>query len=332
MNKESTEQLKGIAILLVVIGHLFVTKFINTTNPAFNYLGAQGVAIFLILSGYGITSSYLTKGMDKSFLGRRLRTVLLPYSLVTLVWFVYDYFRSTVYPLRTILLSLFGLDFKLTMDGTMWYIFFILMWYFLFYLIFSFSFPNILKVGLLFGFAYLLRYHSRSNLTEVVYWQWGLHAIMFPLGSLFALVPLERFSKQTLQMGFGLMGIMGLAAYLLNLQDNALGLGPYMLSNLGFALVAFSVIIVLGQLGYHSQLLGFIGSISYEVYLLEAVFMYKLALPYVLPNKGLSLGLYVLALVGGSLLLKRSMKQLLQIISRKQDLKAENTPGPWLAG
>ncbi|SDG42881.1 acyltransferase family protein [Desulfosporosinus hippei] len=331
MNKQSSEQLKGIAILLVVVGHLFVTKFINTANPAFNYLGAQGVAIFLILSGYGITSSYLTKGLDKSFLERRLRTVLLPYSLVTLVWFVYDYIKGTAYPLRTILLSLFGLDFKLTMDGTMWYIFFILMWYCVFYLLFSLKLPTILKVGLLFGFAYLLRYHSRFNLTEVVYWQWGLHAIMFPLGSLLALVPLKSFSKQTLRLGFGLMGTMGLVTYLLNYRDNDLGLGPYMLSNLGFALVAFSVIIILGQQGYYSRLLGFIGSISYEVYLLEAVFMYKFALPYVLPNKVLSLGLYLLALVGASLLLKKGMKQS-PIFSRRQDLNSENTPGPGLAG
>ncbi|KGK87224.1 hypothetical protein DP73_14505 [Desulfosporosinus sp. HMP52] len=328
MNKQTSEQLKGIAILLVVIGHLFVTKFINTTNPAFNYLGAQGVAIFLILSGYGITSSYLTKGLDKSFLGRRLRTVLLPYSLVTLVWFLYDNSRGTTYPLRTILLSLFGLDFKLTMDGTMWYIFFILMWYFIFYLLFSLKLPTILKVGLLFGFAYLLRYHSRFNLTEVVYWQWGLHAIMFPIGSLLALVPLESFSKQTLKLGFGLMGTMGLVTYLLNYRDNALGLGPYMLSNLGFALVAFSVLMILGQLGYYSWLLGFIGSISYELYLLEAVFMYKFSLPYVLPNKVLSLGIYLLALVAGSLLLKRGMKQLLLIFSHRQELNPENTLGP----
>lgn len=314
MNKQSTEQLKGIAILLVVIGHLFVTKFINSTNPAFNYLGAQGVAIFLILSGYGITTSYIKKGLDKNFLLRRLRTVLLPYALVTMIWFIYDYFRGTVYPLKTILFSIVGLDFKLTMDATMWYIFFILMWYLLFYLIFSLKLPIILKVGFLFAVAYLLRYHSRVNLTELVYWQWGLHAIMFPIGSLLALVPLEYFEKKTVIIGLSGLGITGLGVYFMNIRNNALGLGPYMLSDLGFALAVISLIIIFEKFGYYSRVLRFIGAISYELYLFEAVFMYKLCLPYVLPNKALSLGIYILALVGSSLLLKKIVKYWSQVL------------------
>lgn len=332
MNKQSSEQLKGISILLVVFGHLFVTKFINVTNPAFSYLGAQGVAIFLILSGYGITTSFLKRGLDKGFLVRRLRTVLLPYSLVTVIWFVYDYFKGRTYPLKTILLSLSGFDFKLTMDATMWYISFILIWYLIFYVIFTLKLPNILRVGLLFGFAFLFRYHSRIYFTELVYWQWGLHAIMFPLGALFAFLRRESLSEKTLKIGFSLIAIMGLGMYMLNLRNNSLGLGPYMLSNLSFAIAAISLIIVLERVGLHSRLLRFIGSISFEIYLLEAVFMYKLCLPYVWTNKVLSLGLYILALVGSSLLLKKGIKWLLGAFSGGQGLNGEDVKGQKLTG
>lgn len=305
MNKHLTEQLKGIAIILVVLGHLFVTKFINITNPAFNYLGAQGVALFLILSGYGLTKSFLHKGIDQSFLLRRWRVVLIPYSLVTLVWFVYDYWLGKLYSLKIILLSLAGFDFQLTMDATMWYISYILIWYGVYYIVFNLKLPDLVKVVLLFGVAYLFRYHSRVNLTEQVYWQWGLHAFMFPLGALFAFLPQPQWSEKTQKLGLGFMGLIALGIYLLNLKNNSLGLGPYMLSNFSFA-VGIIVLIMLGErLGHQSRLLRFVGSISYEIYLLEAVFMYKLCIPYLLPSKILSLCLYILLLTGSSLLLKR---------------------------
>ena len=315
LSKQSTEQLKGIAIILVVLGHFFVTKFINSANSAFNYLGAQGVAIFLILSGYGLTKSFLKRGMDKGFLARRLRAVLLPYSLVTLLWFVLDYFQGIMYPIKNIVLSLAGFDFNLIMDATMWYITFILMWYLIYYLIFSLRLPNSFRVGLLFGFAYLFRYHSRVDFTEQVYWQWGLHAFIFPLGTLLALVPKPRLGKQTLTVGLGFIGIMGLGIYRFNVQNNDLGLGPYMLSNFGFSVATMSFIIILERFDLYSQLLRFIGSISFEIYLLEAVFMYKLSLPYVLPNKVLSFCLYIIVLIGASVLLRKITTLLLKLFS-----------------
>ncbi|TGE33822.1 acyltransferase [Desulfosporosinus sp. Sb-LF] len=333
MNKQSTEQLKGIAILLVVLGHLFVTKFINCSSLAFGYLGAQGVAIFLVLSGYGLTTSFLKNGIDKGFLVRRLRAVLLPYSLVTMLWFMVDYFfKGKMYPIKTIVLSLIGFDFQLTMDATMWYITFILMWYLIYYVIFSLKLPNILRVGLLFGLAYLFRYHSRVNFTELVYWQWGLHAIMFPLGALFALVRYPRLSDKTVNLGLGLFGIVGLGFYIINLKDNGLGLGPYMLSNFAFSAATISLMILLERCGLYSRLLRFIGSISYEIYLLEAVFMYKLNLPYVFPNKVLSLCLYIAVLVGSSLLLKKGMMLSLKLFSRSQRMNREDAWGEGISG
>lgn len=53
MKKEDTLALKAIAIIFVLLGHL-------------NYLdssGAWGVHIFLILSGYGLETSYQWNGL-----------------------------------------------------------------------------------------------------------------------------------------------------------------------------------------------------------------------------------------------------------------------------
>lgn len=306
-NRQSTEQLKGIAIILVVLGHLFVTKLINSQNPAFDYLGAQGVALFLILSGYGLTKSFLQKGIEKSFLLRRWRVVLIPYSLVTFVWLGYDYWHGKLYSLKIILLSLVGFDLHVTLDATMWYISFILIWYGIYYILFNSKLSNLVKVSLLFGvaMAYLFRYHFRVNMTAQVYWQWGLHAFMFPVGVLLAFLPQQQWSEKIQKVGLGLLSLIALGIYLLNVKNNLLGLGPYMLSNLSFAVGIMALMMLGERLGHVSRLLRFVGSISYEIYLLEAVFMSKLGIPYLLPNKILSLGLYIILLTGASLFLKK---------------------------
>lgn len=297
LDKQSTEKLKGIAILLVVFGHLFVTKFFNIANPNVKYLGAQGVALFLILSGYGLTQSFLKKGIDRSFLVRRGKTVLLPYFLVTLIWIVLDYVFGTVYPFKTEVLALIGFDFSGSLDATMWYIAYILIWYILFYITFRLPLPQLLRVVLLFGFAYLFRYHSKFSLTEQVHWEWGLHAFMFPLGVTWAILTSKFQNARWLLYPTVVLGFGGLVVYMLNVKNNDLGLGPYMVSNFGFALALIALVLVFQALRIHFPFLEFIGSISYEIYLFEAVLMYKYSLLYLLPNKGVSLLLYFSGLI-----------------------------------
>lgn len=307
-DRQLTEQLKGVAILLVVLGHLFVTKFFNTSIHAVNYLGAQGVAIFLILSGYGLTQSFFIKGMDRTFLLRRVKTVLLPYSLVTLVWVVLDYFYGKAHSLKIVGLSLLGFDFQLTFDATMWYISFILMWYLIFYVTFRLSIPNLLRVIILFGFAYIFRYHSRDPLTEQVYWQWGLHAFMFPIGVVWALIASKFELRSWMLYPMMGIGVLSLIFYVFNVKNNDSGLGPYMLSNFSFAVAIMALFLVFRSLDANLRVLRFVGSISYEIYLLEAVLMYKYSLLYLLPNKGLSLGIYAAGLVVLSLGIQRMMR------------------------
>lgn len=297
IDKQATNILKGIAILLVIFGHLFVTQFLALQNPSFKYLGAQGVAIFLILSGYGLTQSFLNKGLDSSFLARRLRTVLLPYSLVTLSWIVIDSFYGKVYSFKTMLLSLVGFDLNLTLDATMWYISFILIWYLLFYFTFRLPFPNPLRVLLLFGYAYVFRYHIRFSFTEQVFWEWGLHAFMFPVGVLWAFFSSWFKIRKWMIYPLGIFAFVCFGFFLYNVRNNDLGLGPYMVSNFCFAFTIVAIVIILREFQLKFPLLRFIGSISYEIYLLEAVLMYKYSLLYLIPNKVFSLLFYLVGLI-----------------------------------
>ena len=59
-----TEQIKGLAILMVILGHL------NTEFYDWRFMqpfGSMGVALFLFISGYGLTKSFENKRLDGFF-------------------------------------------------------------------------------------------------------------------------------------------------------------------------------------------------------------------------------------------------------------------------
>lgn len=82
--KDVTGIFKGIAIMMVVMGH--VGQLVPFSRP-FTPLGAIGVALFLLCSGYGIEKSYQKNGR-KNYWRKRVVNVWLPYALIELlcVW------------------------------------------------------------------------------------------------------------------------------------------------------------------------------------------------------------------------------------------------------
>ena len=68
LSKEQTLLLKGIAILMVILGHMsYIT-----------WGGAGGVTIFLILSGYGIHESFKKNGL-KNYWKKKISTFAAHY-------------------------------------------------------------------------------------------------------------------------------------------------------------------------------------------------------------------------------------------------------------
>lgn len=79
----TTTALKGIAILIIIIHHVGVNSFFcNYFNP----LGGIGVAMFLFLSGYGISESY-KKNLLSHFWRKKISRILIPY----LIWIPFYY-------------------------------------------------------------------------------------------------------------------------------------------------------------------------------------------------------------------------------------------------
>lgn len=131
-----SNQAKGIAILLIIVGHLWV--HVSSQKPALVF-SAEGVSLFLILSGYGLTMSHLVSPYSlKQFLSKRINRVYYPYWIATVFIIGLDYLLlNRNYSSFDILLTTVGINLSQTtkhLDYARWYITFILFWYIIFYL------------------------------------------------------------------------------------------------------------------------------------------------------------------------------------------------------
>ena len=110
-SKENFIGVKGYLAILIIIHHLYqFTAFLS--DPSFGYalylLGHYGVICFLFLSGFGLFSSYLSKGETyiKSFLRNRLLPFYLSYLFFVIVYIVYGLINHSSISTYLILRSL----------------------------------------------------------------------------------------------------------------------------------------------------------------------------------------------------------------------------------
>ena len=116
LSRTNTQALKGFAAIGIFVFHIILGYDIS---PVFNMWGGLFVAVFLILSGYGLEESYREKGLD-GYWRKRLEKVVLPF-----VFFVcaYNYLFSFLSPEMSMHRCL---DELLYIIPTFWFVFFIL--------------------------------------------------------------------------------------------------------------------------------------------------------------------------------------------------------------
>lgn len=84
-SKDVTNIIKGIAILMIVLGHA------GNRIPGARVLtplGAVGVGLFLICSGYGLEKSYIKNGLSK-YWTKKLYGIYMPWVLIEVIGFFF---------------------------------------------------------------------------------------------------------------------------------------------------------------------------------------------------------------------------------------------------
>lgn len=98
LNTKNANQLRGIFALLIIIFH--IAKDDDLIFPIFDYFAITVVAAFFFISGFGLMKGYINKpNYHVGYLQKRFVKVLLPYIIMTLVYWAYRTFIGEHYSL-----------------------------------------------------------------------------------------------------------------------------------------------------------------------------------------------------------------------------------------
>lgn len=253
LSRDFTNTLRGIAILLVIVGHIVTGGF---HNRYFTPLGAIGVTMFLFLSGYGLTESYKKNGLH-GFWKKKLVRILIPY----LIWIPIYHMAIKWSPLG---------NGDAAFIPRYWFLEYLIICYLVFYLSYRF-FPQkavpLMVVVSIISFFVMGRIQSTQSMSFV------LGVIVSQQKDYFSQVRLIKYQKAAV-----FLSVIGVIALALRQIPAIRSLGEDNLSmkilqlfqNLSFAI---SIIIALYSLKYKgNRYLATIGTVSYELYLVHMSF------------------------------------------------------------
>jgi len=186
-----TQELKGVAILAVVFGHIgyFLVDDNRFLFPLSIGAGV-GVNIFLLLSGYGLTLGLLSKPLPAlEFYRRRMIKIFIPFWCALIAFCVLDALvLHRTYSSTYIVRSLFGFfpraDMADDINSVFWYITWILFYYLLLPLLFMPRRPWLTALLLYLSGEALVRWNPPA--IELVTRLYQVHTVAFPLGMVLA--------------------------------------------------------------------------------------------------------------------------------------------------
>jgi peptidoglycan/LPS O-acetylase OafA/YrhL len=310
-----TNELKGLAILLVLFSHVgyFLssdTRFLYPLSAG----GGVGVNIFLFLSGFGVTASMLKKQLKPwEFYKRRLPTIYIPMWVVLTLVLILDFLLlQRIYPSTTLVKNYLGFfpraDIFLDLNSPLWYFSFILFYYLVFPWVFVKKYTSV--SALIIFLISLLILDTRLPVVFDVHKLYVLHTLAFPLGMIFAtflnLKPLTEIKEQFFQLREShrkiahlfrvlFLWILAILVYYTLIESGVgKGLKTEQVVSI-FITLAFVLFVLLKR--YKSNFLVLLGIYSYEIYLIQWPLMYRYDFIYKYVPAGLGTLLYIFVLL-----------------------------------
>ena len=304
------KNIRGILALTIVFHHLAQKAGEGHLFPIFGRVGYFAVAVFFFLSGYGLQRSYLRSSRYKDqFLLRRIPPVLLPYLVVTLLFWVFHAARGTFYSAADFL---FSVVYGSPIVSFSWYINNILAFYLVFWILMNLCGSG---RGMVIGACvwHVLYVAFCRRMDYGPWWYNASHLLI--VGMIWACCE-ERILNWLRGKTLFSAAIVGGAFLLLAMVPNDLPL----FTGREFLFLAFTMLrallFVLGVLLFSmmfqigNPILSFLGEISLEIYLVQGLLMMGLRGNLIWIQSG---ALYVLLVVLGSVALAAAIHKLLSV-------------------
>lgn len=319
---EATTELKGLAILFVVLSHIgyFLVNDHEFLQPLSNYAGV-GVDLFFIVSGYGLVVSALHRPLTVwQFYRKRMGKILAPVIITLLLWFGLDYLvLHQTYPTVLTIKNFLGFfpvaDLYREVNSPLWFITPLLAYYVAFPLVFWRKQP-LISASALALMAWVLIYFlpDLNIVSESLVKMYKLHFMAFPVGMAVAAITSEpiRLTTKHRWIWSALAGI--LVTYLLNNTQ----VGSTWKNEAAYSTItALALVGVYMAKPFNNKFLALFGLYSFEIYLLHWPLLYRYDFLF---SGGVPAGvatlLYLVILLGLGYLLQNSLKIASQKITR----------------
>lgn len=311
MTKEKSTMMKGGLALCILIHHIL--EFVSNSDKIYPvHVGYLLVAAFFWISGYGVRKSLLKKEQYlDGFLAKSISKLYVPFLVVSAIYIGVRYCFGITYSLKMILTSMIGIR---TIASFSWFVFEIIALYIVFY----FAFVVSKKHGELLVFLTTLAFVWFAYQKEMDTY-WYVSTLAFPFGMLTASRE-EIFAKRIFQSRkICLLSIILLIVTTFGASTDILGKffdskdAIQIISSISAIISSLFACMMVGFLasrmsGKNYRFLTFWGKNSYELYLMQGLFVRGFKEIVIISNDFL----YAAAVVAFSLVAALIFKQLLK--------------------
>lgn len=326
-----TTELKGMAILMIVLSHI---GYFLATDTRFlwplSIMAGVGVNLFLFLSGFGLTASQIKNNLKPwQFYKKRLLKLFQPFWLALIILFGLNFiFSGPDYSFGYIVKSFLGIftqaDLYNDINSPLWYFTFILGYYLIFPIVFLKKAPW-LSAFIMYLVGYLFVYFEPSAFDYIIH-MYKIHIVAFPLGVLAAWGITKLKSPEILEKlsrgwrAFGYYAVMLGVFFLFVYANYNSGIGnPVKEQWMSIiAVIAISLVFILKKIEF--RLFYWFGFYSYEIYLLHWPIMYHYDFLYRFVPAWLATILYLVFFVGLGWVVSKTIEL---ILKKKTALVAE---------
>lgn len=261
MNKEYTNTLKGIMSIIVVLVHIPL-QYSNKIQDAIGSFGYICVTMFFMFSAYGLMYSLDNKkDYLRNFLKNRLCVLLIPFFIANIISVIA--FKQWNNGIMETIMGILGLK-------NITFVTVLIMFYIMFYIICNYInekkmrnmlliiFPIIYSIG-----CYMFQTHT-----------WPVEAIGFTYGILIYInfKSIKKYMNEMFNVKLIISMFLSLIAGILYLKYKEIWLiGEYFIRILLGVFIIWFIFEVTQKVKINNKILNFLGSISYEIYLLHVL-------------------------------------------------------------
>lgn len=310
-----TKMMKGFFSLVVIFHHIAQRTSDGILFHKFTLVGYLATSVFFFISGYGLQKKYMmSKDYDQKFLKKRLPGIVIPYVVMT---FVYWIIKNLLGDKCTFLEILNAIKRGTPIVSFSWYVITILVFYFVFYLLMKICKKNN-KAMILGSFLYYIFWvFLCRELGYESYWYNSAHLLV--VGVVYAILEnkLLPFFKSCYRAVFPIvLFFFSICFYYPNEIAKFLPVrGIKFLVPCATAFF-FVVMLLLLSLKYRvgNKVLGYLGDISFEIYLLQGICFLLLRNNYIYVGNPI---LYAVIILSGTILLAHLFHKLFQYLLNK---------------